>query len=48
MVTVGETLSLSAKITEEDEKPDVGTGSAFYKVKEEDLLMALKLNLMYT
>ncbi len=37
VVTVGETLSLSAKITEEDEKPDVGTGSAFYKVKEEDL-----------
>lgn len=36
-VGVGDTLSFSAKITESDENPDVGTGSTSHTVTEEDL-----------
>ena len=36
-VAVGQTLSFTAKITEEDDNPDVGTGSAKHTVTEEDI-----------
>ena len=36
-ITVGETITFTTKITESDDTPDVGAGTAYHKVTEDDL-----------
>lgn len=36
-VSVGETLELSAKMTESDDNPDIGSGSTSHTVTEDDI-----------
>ena len=43
-IAVGQTLSFSAKITESDDNPDVGTGSATYTVTEENLVNGFEIS----
>ena len=43
-VSVGDTITFSAKLTENDDIPDVGTGSASHTITEDDILNGFEVS----